>query len=623
MPPMMILKWRKSVFHMLSLPAFSAYCKCVDDFQSHQFFYVGRYRMQLKKWHPDKNPDNKKEAEEKSKEIMEAYKVLSNENNRILPCSLSDKQNETGVLSAHEKPKNSSPRKEESHTKLNKQSIQGTESTSENNSGSCYEYEDSTFESTDESSHSEDNLSVESGESRSESKSESSCEISESSELSADSESELNYSEPSKSLPVSVQEKSQPKTKQNKLSIQEADFQARNYLRRPDRRNGLQTEIKTGSDVKSELRTKNSKFSREPLSENSENCNGKRIAQTEKSRPYKEKIKQDENLEIQIGSPNLPELETEEYSGARKRLAIQKKEQNEKFEQHSKKKLQKGKTDGLPGKLQIKKPPAQKSRSCPKEELDTRTGQQQRFDQPDSCPGYMRPIRRNTVSLSPQKGARNGKADVQSQKSELKVGKARYPQKKEIQTRRSKLHAGKSKVNIQKNNFHAIKNSMDSHKREPPAGKSKINAGKSGWPDGKVKKTAPEARERDVENSRPAYTWKVPATVWFGPAENASSFPFGGMTELLYGQTALTDKRKPYGTNPNLRSNQGPNIQAWSRINPLHLKKNYLPHIGVSFQERKTWSPHINNPTEIYTSDVSSSCPRCSQCWCKWFHHSL
>lgn len=34
--------------------------------------------MQLKKWHPDKNLDNKKEAEEKSKEIMEAYKVLSN-----------------------------------------------------------------------------------------------------------------------------------------------------------------------------------------------------------------------------------------------------------------------------------------------------------------------------------------------------------------------------------------------------------------------------------------------------------------------------------------------------------------------------------------------------------------
>ncbi|KAL7991877.1 hypothetical protein Chor_016133 [Crotalus horridus] len=542
----------------------------------------------------------------------------------VLSCSISllirlKIQFLPGVLSAHEKPKNSSPRKEESHTKLDKQSIQETESTSEDDSGSCCEYDDSTFESTDESLQSEDKLSLESGKSHSESKSESSSEISESSELSADSESEFNHSDPAKSLPACVREKSQ--TKQNKLFAKEADFQARNYLRR---RNGLQTEMKRGYGVKSELRAKNRKFSREPLSENSENCNGKRKAQTEKSRPDKEKNKQDENLEIQIGRS---EWETEEYSGERKRLAIKKKEQNEKFEHHGKKKFQKGKTDGLSGKLQIKKPPAQKSRSCRKEELDTRTGQptgqKQRFDEPDSVPGYMRPIRKNTVSLSPQKGGQNGKADVQPQKSELKVGKARYSQKKEIQARRSKLHAGKSKVNIEKNDLHAIKNNVDVQKREPPAGKSKINVGKSRWPDGRVKKTAPEARENAVENSRSSYTWKVPATVWFGPAENASSFPFSGMTELLYGQTVLSDKRKLYGTNPTLRCNQGPNIQSWNRINQLHLKKNYLPHIGVSFQERKTWPPHINNPTEIYTSEVSSSCPRCSQCWCKWLHHSL
>jgi curved DNA-binding protein CbpA len=29
------------------------------------------------KWHPDKNPDNKEEAEAKFKEISEAYEVLS------------------------------------------------------------------------------------------------------------------------------------------------------------------------------------------------------------------------------------------------------------------------------------------------------------------------------------------------------------------------------------------------------------------------------------------------------------------------------------------------------------------------------------------------------------------
>ena len=35
------------------------------------------YKKLAIKWHPDKNPDNKKQAEEKFKEISEAYSVLS------------------------------------------------------------------------------------------------------------------------------------------------------------------------------------------------------------------------------------------------------------------------------------------------------------------------------------------------------------------------------------------------------------------------------------------------------------------------------------------------------------------------------------------------------------------
>src|SRR5262249_51793552 len=61
----------KDYYHVLGVPKTAA----EKDIKS-------AYRKLARKWHPDANPDNPHEAEEKFKEIQEAYEVLSDPEKR-------------------------------------------------------------------------------------------------------------------------------------------------------------------------------------------------------------------------------------------------------------------------------------------------------------------------------------------------------------------------------------------------------------------------------------------------------------------------------------------------------------------------------------------------------------
>ncbi|KAH0621218.1 hypothetical protein JD844_022296 [Phrynosoma platyrhinos] len=594
------------------------------------------YRTKLQKWHPDKNPDNKEEAETKSKEIMEAYKMLSY-------VDLADQS----VLSAHENHKDNT-KEEESHIKPDKlSSEENGKSTSKNYKNSYSDYDDSTFESDVESSCSEENFSSESEDASNESSSESSSEpiesSSESSELTkSDSWSNDPSPKPNKSLPLCTCNKPNKsyQTKENKFAPGKKDFPVKKCNRCQNGRNRPQNRERNLPAVKSEQLIKNRKSSKEPLIEIRESSNWKRKAQTEKNGAHAGKTKQlNENWETHTGKRNLPKLKTDSHSVKGKLDTGKKKQESGNSEIHTKK-SEKGMTGGHTGKheMQTKKSPSKKSRAYPQSEPDSgteqHTGQKKQPDKPRTGTGirYLRYTRKKTASPSKTKGISDGKAELQPPKSEPKLGKARCRQNSEAQGGSSKLHTGKSMVNVykgqlqrgkingQKNQLYPLRNNTDPQKRELHPRTSKTNIQKSELDNGRGNK-AVQYKEFTAESTVPAYTWKVPATVWLGPAENAAHFLFGEKMELSGGQAPLQGKKQPCGPQQPIHRNQWANIQAWNRINQLYQKKNLLPHIDSQAQNGKNFpTSYVNSYPSIFNPDASVSCPKCSQCWCKFFH---
>ncbi|KAJ7346008.1 hypothetical protein JRQ81_001958 [Phrynocephalus forsythii] len=600
---------------------------CANNQENH--FDTVRYRMKLKKWHPDKNPDNKKEAEEKSKEIVEAYKVLSDR-----------------AFSDHGKHK-SNRREEKSHTEPNEPCSQDAKSILAHGKSSCSEYDDSTFESDSGLSCSEDNSSSESEESPSEPSSETSSKSTpEPSQQNSDSESWSNEDtpEPNKSLPLHVCKKPHETSQieEHEPSPNAKDCQVTH--KRLSGRNRQQTKGKCLPSVRSELHVKDRKSREDPLLQKSGEFSWKRKEQTGRNESHAERSEQQTaNCECQTRRPKLPKLKTKPHIGEGNLPTGKKKQKIVKCEQHTENKIEKVEADDLTGKREvpIKKCQAKKSRFHQGRGPDVRsealTEQKPQVNKHESSTAFLRYTRKKTASPPQRKEMPAHGTALESPKNEAKMGEIRSRQRSKLQAggrtlgvgkkvanvQKKPLHTERSKMNVLKNELHATKTCANAPKKELRPKKTKMNIQKIELHDARGQKTNPQLKEVAAEGNGPAYTWKVPATVWLSPAEETAKLLFGGTTEISGAQAPLPGKLRPNGPHQPLNGIQLANIQAWNRINQLHLRKNLLPHIDAPTQNGKTWPPpYIPSNHEMFKPEALFSCPRCSQCWCKFLNHS-
>ncbi|XP_077176897.1 uncharacterized protein LOC143829606 isoform X2 [Paroedura picta] len=590
------------------------------------------YRLQLKRWHPDKNPDNKKEAEEKSKEIMEAYKLLSNRNKRNLyDCYLKDRKKETDTVPTHENSKISTVQKEP-HVKAAKLSSDVGKSSPERSKKPFSAYDEPAFESYEEQC-SEDNFSHESEEIFGQS-SESSSELSSKSK-NLNSESNFESRDPSPESNKSFQSRKSPRSNQkNKL---------------PPRKKALSTQKHGPQDGKSRLPTREenppamtiklhtkSQSIKKPFPENSESYIWKCKSQTEMNKPCPGKnIQQDENWEINTGKQKLPKLKTEPSSREDQLYTGKMKLHNGKSDLHPKNILLKGKADGLTVKykMQITKSLAMKNKSYARlkhiKELNHTAGQKKLLDGFESGIRYLRYTRRKD-STAIRQDSQPGNTKWQSQKSELQTGNSRtHFQRSKMQTEQSKFHAGKNNMDVQsreilfrknKNNVKTkdlCKDRNNMKARELHVGKSKMHV----W-NRRDNKVALQCKELMTETHKPDYLWKIPDTVWFAPQENTGKLFFAETTPFSDSPVPLLGNRRPCRATQILNGNQKANIEAWNKISLLHNRKNMLSHINMQSQNGKDYSPYLSNQI-LSNIPILCPCSKCSQCRFKWYPNKL
>ncbi|KAJ6665531.1 hypothetical protein lerEdw1_003372 [Lerista edwardsae] len=533
----------------------------------------GAYRMQLKKWHPDKNPGNKKEAEEKSKEIMEAYKVLSNKKKRNLyDCSLKDRQNEAGVLPSPEKTE-SSPAEKESQAKSDNPSSQDGETGSQDGSNSCSDYDDLSFESYESSSEDEPSPETEelSSGTSSEPSSGPSKSNSESTEVESNSESKDDSNDPelNKSPPLRVCRKSHT-AMQNKQSLGKKDLPARKLSKTQVGKKESLSGKRKQLAASSRLLSTSCKSRIEPLTDSRERGSGKHPAQVRKKEPSTGRSKQQAaNWETHTGKTKGPKLKTKPGLGEGKPPSGEAKQWIGESQPRPQNKLQKGKPD-----VPVKKPAVQnktlrakKSRSNWGREPDCapkwHAGQKGKRDKAEAGVGYLRYSQRKPLP-SKRKGVQQDRqVETQPPARELSTGKPRRPHPKwsEQQAEKSLLQAGKNKTSTPKSELR----------------------------DERSDTAAPPEKEEVPESDTPAYTWKIPATLWFGPTENTARLFFSGTTEFSGGQVPVMGKRRQSGAKQPPSGSYWANLQAqWPRIYTLPLPKinstmaDYYQALGIS-----------------------------------------